>query len=680
MPSISATGIDSGSGLDVNGLVSKLVGAERAPVDNRLNRQEAQIQANISALGTFRGALADFQESLKTLRDSTDLHKVSTNSSDEDILAVTATNGAQQGNYQIEVSQLAQAHRLTSETFLSDIEPIGTGNLSFQFGRVDPATNRFDLNKDASVKNIQITDNNSSLRGIKESVNQAGMGVRATIVNDGQGFRLVFTAEGTGEINSLRVLINDDGDAADKTGLSRLGYDPIRLDGKGMHLIETARAQDARINIDGIEVISSSNKIDGAIEGLLLNIKNLTSNEPVQVKADFDLDAVIESVRGFVNSYNAMNDVIKSVAGYDPATKQAGPLAGDPTIRGVTEQIRRLMGVSFAEINEEYVSLASLGVDTQNNGNLLLDENKLRDAIESNLLEVEQVFAKAGSASDTLVKFISAQNETKMGAYPLRITQLATHGYYIGDESGNLRNRDIAEGSNQLVIKVDGVTSSPVTLPAGKYSDGRQLAVELERQINNDEALKREKVSVSVKFVVDQFVIQSARLGEQSRAEIISADPAIRALGLDPATGIDGIDIQGTMGGLPADGSGNRLTGRGTAAGLQVEVLGGKAGARGDVFFSRGVAEQLNGILDGFLSKEGILTTRDKGYNTRINDIGKQREQLERRLAVSEQQLLHKFSSLDGLLGKMRSTSDFLSSHLTNLPGARSSGSGNRGS
>ncbi len=131
MPSISATGIDSGTGLDVNGLVSKLVGAERAPVDNRLNRQEAQIQANISALGTFRGALADFQGSLKTLRDSTDLHKVSTNSSDEDILAVTATNGAQQGNYQIEVSQLAQAHRLTSETFLSDIEPIGTGNLSF---------------------------------------------------------------------------------------------------------------------------------------------------------------------------------------------------------------------------------------------------------------------------------------------------------------------------------------------------------------------------------------------------------------------------------------------------------------------------------------------------------------------------------------------------------------------
>lgn len=673
MPGINATGLDSGSGLDVNGLVSKLVGAERAPVDNRLNRQEAQIQANISALGSFRGALADFQTSLTTLRDSTALHKVASHSSDEDTLAVTATNGAQQGNYQIEVAQLAQSHRLTSETFLSDIEPIGTGNISFQLGRVDPVTHRFDLNKDARIKNIPITDNNSSLRGIKETINQSDLGVRASIVNDGAGYRLVITAEGTGGINSLRVLVNDeDGQDADSNSLSRLSYDPVRTDGNGMNMIETARAQDARVNIDGIEVNSPSNEIDGAIEGLTLNIKNTTNSEPVRVTVAFDQAAVIESVRGFVNAYNKMNEVIQTVAGYDPATKQAGPLAGDATIRGVAEQLRRLMGASFAEINEEYVSLASLGVDTQRNGSVVLDENKLRDALDSSLTEVEQVFAKTGSASDTLIKFIGASDKTQMGSYPLRITQLATHGYYIGDATGNLRNRDIAEGSNHFVIKIDGITSAPVTLPAGQYTDGRQLAGELELQINNDDVLKREGASVSVKFVMDQLVIESARVGGQSRAEIISAEQAIRALGLDPADGIEGIDIQGTLGGLPADGSGNRITGRGAATGLQVDVLGGKTGTRGNVFFSRGVAEQLNDTLEGFLAQDGIITTRDKGYNTRIKDLGHQREQLERRLAVSEQHLLQKFSTLDGVLGKMRSTSNFLSNHLASLPGARS--------
>lgn len=675
MPGISATGLNSGSGLDVNGLVSKLVTAERTPVDNRLNRQEAQIQSNISALGTFRGALADFQTSLKTLRDSTDLHKVSATTSNADILEVTASNGAQQGNYQIEISHLAQANRLTSETFSSDVEPVGTGNLSFQFGRVDPATQRFDLNKDARVRNIQITDNNNSLRGIKETINQSAMGVRASIVNDGQGYRLVLTAEGTGEVNSLRVLVTDDeGGDTDRQGLSQLSYDPVRIDGNGMNMIETARAQDARLNIDGIEVSSASNEIDNAIEGLTLKVKDQTNNEPVRVKAEFDQAAVIESVRGFVNAYNAMNKVIQSVAGYDPATKQAGPLAGDATIRGVAEQIRRLLGASFGEINQEYVSLASLGIDTQRNGSLQLDENKLRDAVESNLNEVEHVFAKAGSTSDTLIKFIGAKDQTQMGSYPLRITQLATHGYYIGDAAGDTDNREITEGNNRLVIKVDGITSAAVTLTAGQYPDGRQLAAELERQINADDAFKREGVSVRVKVLMDQFVIESARVGGQSRAEIVSADQDIRDLGLDPAAGIEGINIQGTLGGQPADGDGNRLNGRGPAIGLQVEVLGGKPGARGNVFFSRGVADQLNGILEGFLSKEGIIATRDGGYGTRIKDIGHQREQLDRRLAVSEQRMLAKYSSLDALVGKMRSTSDFLSSRLANLPGARNSG------
>jgi len=99
-------------------------------------------------------------------------------------------------------------------------------------------------------------------------------------------------------------------------------------------------------------------------------------------------------------------------------------------------------------------------------------------------------------------------------------------------------------------------------------------------------------------------------------------------------------------------------------------VLGGKTGKRGNVSFSMGVAEQLSSSLNLYIGNEGLLQTRSNGLNSRIDDINQQRERLGRRLAVSEERLLKQFSNLDATLGRMRSTSQFLSNQLAGLPGA----------
>ena len=52
MGSIITAGI--GSGLDINSLVSQLVLAEGAPESLRLDRKEADLQAELSAFGSFR--------------------------------------------------------------------------------------------------------------------------------------------------------------------------------------------------------------------------------------------------------------------------------------------------------------------------------------------------------------------------------------------------------------------------------------------------------------------------------------------------------------------------------------------------------------------------------------------------------------------------------------------------
>ncbi len=667
MASVGPAGGNASSGLDVQGLVGKLVSADRAPMDARLTRQEVQVQANISALGTFRASLAEFQNSLKGLRDTADLHKMTIKSSNDDAVEVIASKEAQPGSYQLEVRQLARAQRLVSAVFSSDLDPVGTGKLTFQFGKLNPQTSNFDINGKSIPQVIEISDSNNSLRGIKETINKSDFGVRASIVNDGSGYRLVLTSALTGTANQMRILVDDAANGQSGSDLALLSYDVLG----SRNLEETAAADDAVISLDGIEVSSPTNQIDNAITGLTLKLKNTTNNEPVHVSTSFDQSAVLDAVHGFVKSYNDLNTTMQSIAGVDQKTKQAGPLAGDPTVRGIVEQLRRVIGGSFGGINKEYVSLASIGIDSQRNGTLSIDESKLQNAVAGNFTEIAQLFARSGSASDPLVKFVDAKEATAMGAYGLRITQLPKHGYYIGAENGGLTNTAITDADNKLVVKVDGTTSAPIALTPGVYTTGNELAATLARQINSDAAIKRAGSSVTVRVIADQLVIESARLGSASRLEIVSADPGIKSLGLDPAVGIEGADIEGTLGNQPASGSGNRLIGEQLAAGLKVELLGGKVGDRGEVVFSRGVAEQLNGLLDDFLGAQGIIGTRSKGYDARIHDIGQQRDQMDRRLATTEQRLLKQYSSLDALLGKMRDTSTYLSTHLPGADGTR---------
>ncbi|MDH5571160.1 MAG: flagellar cap protein, partial [Gammaproteobacteria bacterium] len=84
MATISSAGV--GSGLDVSGLVEKLVAAEGEPVRARLDRKEAQLQASLSAMGTFKGAVSEFQSSVEALRDPDTFESINLTSSDEELL------------------------------------------------------------------------------------------------------------------------------------------------------------------------------------------------------------------------------------------------------------------------------------------------------------------------------------------------------------------------------------------------------------------------------------------------------------------------------------------------------------------------------------------------------------------------------------------------------------------
>ena len=88
MPAITSAGL--GSGLDIEGLVSKLVAAEGQPASLRLNRKEVALQADLSALGSLKGALSAFQTSVQNLKYSSSFQARTATSSNTDLFTVSA--------------------------------------------------------------------------------------------------------------------------------------------------------------------------------------------------------------------------------------------------------------------------------------------------------------------------------------------------------------------------------------------------------------------------------------------------------------------------------------------------------------------------------------------------------------------------------------------------------------
>ncbi|TNF33534.1 MAG: flagellar hook protein, partial [Gammaproteobacteria bacterium] len=129
-----------------------------------------------------------------------------------------------------------------------------------------------------------------------------------------------------------------------------------------------------------------------------------------------------------------------------------------------------------------------------------------------------------------------------------------------------------------------------------------------------------------------------------------------------------GSDVVGSIGGLPATGSGQLLTGTGAASGLALEITGTTIGNRGVVHFTRGAAGRLDALLSEFLASDGQLTTKTDSLNSQIEEINQQRELLAKRVAAVEQRYRTQFETMDVLLGQLQVTSDYLEQQLSTLP------------
>ena len=661
---ITASGL--GSGLDINGLVTQLVAAERARADSRLFRSEAVALAKLSAFGSLKGALSALQSSLSGLKDADTFQARKASVSDKDILTVSASLDAAVGSYDIEVSQLATANSLASGAYANTTDVVGEGEITFRFGTTvyDSGTDTytsFTENTDTTSAKITIDSTNSSLEGVRDAINDADIGVNAAIVNDGSGYRLLFSSSETGAENSLEVTVTESGPA----GLGQLEFSATAT-----NLTQTVAAQDAELTINGLAVSSASNTVDEAIEGVELKLLSTSSGTPVSVGVSRDNPSVKGEINKFITAYNGYIAVINDLTSYNTETLERGVLVGDNTLRSISGRLRGELNSAIGG-NASLQVLADIGVTTNANGTLALDDSKLDDILSDNAEELASLFSALATATDVDISFDSSTNKTITGTYAVSVTTLATQAQYQGATGLALT---IDSNNDTLKIKVDDVQSGEITFALGTYASGDALATEIEAKINADSVLSEAGVSVEVSYDSgsDRLLINTVSYGSLSTVEITSVDSDSSAeLGLSAGSGTDGVDVAGSIGGITATGVGQILTGAAdtNSDGLAIKIIGGLIGSRGSVVFDRGLAENLNNLLALYLGTDNLIDLRTDGFENQIDDVAEQRERLNIRMESVEARLRRQFNGLDTLLGQLKQTSDFLTQALGNLPG-----------
>lgn len=349
------------SGIDYEEIIEATLAVERVTIDNYETKKE-DYETEISALGEIKSALSSFQDAVDDLADSWDFLEYSAKSSNEDILTADATNNAVPGTYRIEVTQIAAPEIIIgAAAFSSTSDTVGGGTLSIAVGTGDAV-------------DIAISSG-STLAEIRTAINTSEAGVTASIVEiSDDTYALALTANENAQSISFSIDDDDDTDN-DTSGLSALYADAAA----GTMDVAQAGVM-AQYSLGSVNFESSSNEIDGFIEGVTLNLNSAEAGTTVIINVSTDTEAMTEKFQALVDSYNSLIELLDKYQ--DEGDEESyGILLGDATTNNLRSNLRRNLFTEIENGDSNITYLSRLGVEMGDDGRLTLDEDTFEEAL-----------------------------------------------------------------------------------------------------------------------------------------------------------------------------------------------------------------------------------------------------------------------------------------------------------
>jgi len=353
---IDLSSLTGSQGIDVNSLIAQLTYVARAP-ERVWQAQQQGLQVQVNALNDLNSGISTILDKLNNLKDfSGAMGSVVTSSSNSSLVTAAASTGAAVGSHVVVVNSLASTASYYSAAVATGDTTLGNGTFTIQIGSNAPTT-------------ITIDGSNNTLNKLTATINQANLGVTASVTTDLSGARLSIVANSSGSASDIN----------------------ITNDNSGLGLTKAAAGADASLTIDGVPIKSASNIVAGVVPDVSFNLIGASPGTQVTIGVAPDSQAVVQAITDFVDAYNAVAKQFSDGFAVDPTSRQAGALVGDSSADMMQQQLLDMLTYSVGGAGS-FATLRSLGITMANDGTLSINTNTLNNAVTGDYADVKSFF------------------------------------------------------------------------------------------------------------------------------------------------------------------------------------------------------------------------------------------------------------------------------------------------
>ena len=345
---------------------------------------------------------------------------------------------------------------------------------------------------------------------------------------------------------------------------------------------------------------------------------------------------------------------------------QKGALAGDPTIRAISDRLGKLTTEPIYGYGEKPIYLANLGVSTTKSGGLKLNERMFDMAFKEDPQALTALFSdRLHSTSSFVSPFLTGSNY-KPGYYFFDIGTQATLTGSSPSTDITASNYTPSNGSQSLSITLNGVTSNTINVTGGPYSTTSSLANALESAINADNILAVKGEGVTVSYLNGKYVITSKKYGSESNIVINSIDSGLNNyLGIEGGTVVEGTgDITGAS--LAGSSIEQTSTGFRTLSGDAFGLSLGVIAPGSDAYISIGnsYVSTITKYLNSILSNSGSLSTRTNTLNQELNEYNEDLIELDKDLEKLRDRYKEQYGAMESVVNSFKSTGEYLDNFM----------------
>lgn len=241
----------------------------------------------------------------------------------------------------------------------------------------------------------------SNLSDVINKINNSGAGV--TVSYSSTADKFIMQSDTTGDIANISMT-----DTAGNLLETMFGAAPAVTAG-----------QNAILVVDGTDIQRNTNTFE--VDGITIELTGTTSptDSPINLTTSRDTDKIVDSLKSFVEDYNALIEDLNSRISEDSSYKSYAPLTSDQkaemtdreielweekakegllrndsNISGLLSSMRTAL---YSRVDSAGVALYEIGIETssswRDNGKLILNEDDLRAALTTNADGVQKLFS-----------------------------------------------------------------------------------------------------------------------------------------------------------------------------------------------------------------------------------------------------------------------------------------------